>query len=142
MKCVSPPTGTTHWAKLINRGASGICLGFAEGHRTSTYCIFNFKTKTIILTKEVTFLQKSYENWSNVKKPVLVTTSYEGSDDKEVLKAVPVMYQNNYNYNVVFDSISDNEGEENLCDEDVDEEFKATPKITINAKVVNAVKKL
>ena len=56
--------------------------------------LFNPKTKTIVLTKDVTFLQKSYGDYSKVKKPVL-TMSGEGSDDDEELKTVPVINQNN-----------------------------------------------
>ena len=37
------------------------------------------------LTKEVTFLGKSYGEQNKVEKPDLIAISYEGSDDEEVL---------------------------------------------------------
>ena len=62
------------------------------------------------MTKDVTFLQKSYGEYSKVEKPVLVTTSCESSDDEEEFEMVPKI--NNYeNSNVVNDSISDNDSE-------------------------------
>ena len=40
------------------------------------------KTKKIILTGDVTFLQKLYIEYSKIEKPVLVTMRYEKSDDE------------------------------------------------------------
>ena len=69
--------------------------------------------------------------------------SYEGSNDEEEIKTIPVIHQNNNNnYNVVNDSESQSNNWKNLFDEDFDVEVKATLKITINAKVVHAMKKL
>ena len=36
-----------HKAKLANQGAPGICIGFAEGHRTGKYLVLNPKTKKL-----------------------------------------------------------------------------------------------
>ena len=73
----------------------------------------------------------------------MVLMSYEGSDDKEELKMLPVINQNNNNYyDIVSDSNGDNELEENFFDEEINDEFEATTKTTINAKVVQAKKKL
>ena len=44
---------------------------------------FNAKTKKIILIWDVTFLQKSYSEYTQVDKPVVVTTSYEKSNEEE-----------------------------------------------------------
>ena len=54
---------------------------------------FNAKTK-IILTRDVTFLQKSYGDYHKVGKPVLVTTSYGGLDDEEGLEMFLIVNQN------------------------------------------------
>ena len=73
--------------------------------------------------------------------------SYEGSDDEEELKMVPVMINNN-NVNVVSNSNSDSSKDDfknndnNFFDEDIDDQVKVTPQTTINAKVVQAMKKL
>ena len=54
----------------------------------------------------MTFLQKSYGQYSKVKKPVLVTTSYEGLDEDEELQTDPIISSNNNN-NLDNDSNSD-----------------------------------
>ena len=95
--CITTYRDNTHWTKLANQGAPGIWIVFAGGHPTDTYRAFNPKTNKIILSKDVTFLQKSYADFSKVEKPVLTTMIYEGLDDEEELKIVPVIYQNNCN---------------------------------------------
>ena len=76
------------------------------------------------------WLSTSYGEYSKVEKPVLVTTSYEKSDDKEGLKAVPIISNNNNNNlgtdsNSVIDIKSNNK---KAFHEDIDNEVKATPK--------------
>ena len=86
---------------------------------------------------------------SNIKveKPEVVKTSYEASNKEEELEMVPVVINNN-NVNVVSNSKSDSgeddfkNDEDNFFDEDIDDQVKATPKTTISAKVVQAMKKL
>ena len=56
--CIAAFKDNTYWAKLANQGTPGIWVGYAENHPTGTYRIFNPKTKRIILTRDVTFLQK------------------------------------------------------------------------------------
>ena len=132
---------------LANHGSCSIWVGYTEGHSTGTYRIFNPKTNKIILTRDVTFLQKSYSEYTKVDKPVVVTTSYEGSTKEEKLKIVPVVINNN-NLNVVTDletesSKNDFENDDkNVFDEDVDDQVKANPQTTINTIVVQAMKKL
>ena len=53
-------------------------MGFADGHPVGTYQVLNPKTYKICLTKYMTFLNKSYDQWGKVKNPVLVPASYEG----------------------------------------------------------------
>ena len=54
---------------------------------------------------------------------------------------VPVINQHNDNHcNVVSDSESENDDEENLFDEDVNKKKESTPKNAINAKVAQAKK--
>ena len=89
--CITTYRDNTPWAKLANRGTPGIWVVYAECHPTSTFQVFNPKTKKIILTWDVTFLQKSYGEYTKIEKPVLVTTSYEGSDEEEELETVSVV---------------------------------------------------
>ena len=95
-------------------------------------------------TLNVSFLQKSDGENSKVEKPILNTTSYEGSNDEEELKTVPIVNENNINNNVVSDSDNDskNENQEYLFNKDINEEVKVAPKTTINTKVVHAIKNL
>ena len=66
--------------------------------------------------------------------------SYKRSE-KEELKTVN---QNNSNNNVVSDSdsVSDHKNEDNVFDAGINNKVEATPKTTINAKVVHVTKKL
>ena len=98
------------------------------------------RQKRSFLARDITFLQKSYGDYNKVEKPVLVTTSYEESDDEEKLEMVPVVDNNNNNndnYNVV--SYSKSKSEDNFED-DINQEVKATPKTTVNAKLVHVMK--
>ena len=121
----------------------GIWAGYADGHPTGIYPVFNPKAKAIILTRQVILLQKSYMDYNKVEKPILVTTSYEGSDDKEKLEMVPLINNNN-SYNAVSDSKSngDDEVDKNLFDDNVNKEVKVTSKTSININMVQAMKKL
>ena len=89
----------------------------------------------------MTFLQKSYGEYTNVEKPVVWITSYEGSDEEVKLKIV-LIENNNNNVNIVSSSDSDSSNEdfennkENFFDEDISDQVKASPKTTVNAKVV------
>ena len=116
-------------ATLANQGIPCIWVGYAEGHPTSTYWALNPKTKKIILTWDMTFLQKSYSEYTKDEKPVLVTISYEGLDNEEEFEMVSIVTNNN-NVNVVSDSKShnDNKNKENFFDQDINDEVKATPK--------------
>ena len=55
--CITTYRDNFYQAKLANQGAPGIWVGFAEVYPIGTYWVFNPKTKKIILTKDVTFLQ-------------------------------------------------------------------------------------
>ena len=95
-------------------------------------------TKTIILTRDITFLQKSYGEYSKAEKPVLVVMRYEGSDNYEELRTAPVVNTKN-NVNIVSDSNNDDDIENDnktFFDKDINDEVKVTPKTTINTKVM------
>ena len=69
------------------------------------------------MTQGVTFLQKSYDEYTKVDKPAVVTMSYEESDKKEELETVPVVLNNN-NVNVVSDSNTNPNKEDFKNDDD------------------------
>ena len=56
-------------------------------------------------TWDLTFLQKSYSEYTKVEKPVLVTTSYEGLNDEEEFEMFPIV-DNNVIVHIVIDSAS------------------------------------
>ena len=89
--CIATFKDNIHRAKLANRRTPGIWVGYADNHPTGTYRIFNPKTKRIILTRDVTFLNKSYGEFYKVEKPVILTTSYEGSDEEEEPKIIIIV---------------------------------------------------
>ena len=95
----------------------------------------------------MTVLQKSYSEYTQVEKPVVMITSYEGSDEEEELKTVPII-KNNNSINIVsdFDSDSSEEdfenSEDNFFDEDIGNQVKISPQTTVNTKVARAMKKL
>ena len=77
---------------------------------------------------------------------MVVTTSYEGLDDEEELETVPVAINNN-NVNIVSNSDSDSSKDDfennndNFFDKEIDNQIKITHQTTVNAKVVQAMKK-
>ena len=133
-------------AKLANQGTPCIWIGYAKGHLTGTKWIFNPKTKKIILTRYVIFLQKSYGEYSKVEKLVLVTMSYKSSDGEVEPKTFPIINNdNNNNCNLVTDSnpYTNIENDNNdFFDKDINNQVEATPNTSINAKVVHTMKNL
>ena len=69
--CIATYMDKTHWAKLANCGTPDIWVGYTGNHPTGTYRIFNTKSKNIILTQDVIFLQKFYSEYTQVDKPVV-----------------------------------------------------------------------
>ena len=138
--CIAIFKNNTHQAKLANWGTPNIWVGYAKNHPNGTRRIFNPKTKQLILTWDVTFLQKSYGEYRKVEKPVILNKNYEGSNDEEKLKTVPVDNKNN-DVNVVSDSDSDSSDKdfENnkgfFFDKDINDQLIALPETTVNAKV-------
>ena len=114
--CIATFKDNSHQAKLANQGTPRIWVGYTKNHPTGTYWIFNPKTKQIILTQDVTFLRKSYSEYSKVEKPLVLNTSYEGSDDEEELETVPADNYNN-NVNAFSDSKDDSSNKDFRNDE-------------------------
>ena len=95
----------------------------------------------------MTFSWKSYGEYTQVKKSLVVNTSYEGLDEEEEFEMVPIINDNNY-INVVSDFNSDlreedfKNNEDNFFEEDVNDQVKISPQTNVNAQVVWAMKKL
>ena len=69
--CITTNRDSTHQAKLANYNTPSVWVGYTDGHPTVTYRVFNPKTKKVILTRDMTFLQKSYGDYSKVEKHVM-----------------------------------------------------------------------
>ena len=82
------------------------------------------------------------DNWVWLKN-LGWSRSYEGMDDEDKVEPVSVINQNNHNYYyVVSDFESDDEAKENCFQEHANDKVEASPKTTVNMKVVHAMKKL
>ena len=60
--CIATYRINTHQAKLANHGTPGIWVVHADSHPAGMYRVLYPKTKKIISTWDVTFLQKSNED--------------------------------------------------------------------------------
>ena len=61
---------TVHKAKIGDRGILCFFVGYADNHSGSTFRLLNANTHRPILSRDVTFLKKSYGDWTkeDVKK--------------------------------------------------------------------------
>ena len=59
-------------------------MGFVDGHLVGTYAVFNAKTQTINLTKDVTLLSYSFDEWNKVEKPTIIPLSCKGYNDEKL----------------------------------------------------------
>ncbi len=58
--------------KMQNRGKHCIWLGFSENHSSKCYRLLNPETKRVLISRDVTFLDKSFGDWANVKDSAIV----------------------------------------------------------------------
>ena len=66
--------------KMQNQGKHCIWLGFADNHASKCYRLLNPETKRILISRDVTFLNKPYGDWENVKDPAIVPLTAEVID--------------------------------------------------------------
>ena len=66
--------------KMQNRGKHCIWLGFADNHASKCYRLLNLETKRVVISRDVTFLDKSFGDWANVKDPAIVPLAAEMID--------------------------------------------------------------
>ncbi len=63
--------------KMQNRGKHCIWLGFADNHASKCYRLLNPETKQVVISRDVTFLDRSFGDWTNVKEPAIVPLTTE-----------------------------------------------------------------
>eukprot|EP00970_Alexandrium_tamarense_P003304 scaffold525_cov112-Alexandrium_tamarense.AAC.1 len=76
-------------AKLDDRGKTCIWLGYAKDHAIGTYRVYNPKTNKVLLTRDVTFLRESHNDWVAEEEPTSVL-EIENEVDTPVATANPV----------------------------------------------------
>jgi len=109
--------------KHMNRGRPCLYLGRAPNHPQDTFRFLNLDTHNIILSRDVTWLNKSYGTWKGL--PVRVTKTNEGNEeDEDDWLAIPTPDPEDDNGPAV---VSDDE------DEDEEEEiYHPTPVLPAN----------
>ena len=143
--CIATYKDNSHWVTLAKLWNS-LYLGWLYRRPSHQYIPDLEPKNKKILTRNVTFLQTTYGEYTKVEKSVVITTSNEGSDREEELKTDPLVINNN-NVNVVNDSQSDSSKEDfknnsnNFFDDYINDQVKASPQTTVHAKVVQAMKK-
>ncbi len=53
--------------KLNDRGTVGLFVGYPDNYANGVYRIFNIKTKQIIKSRDLVWLNLSYGNWNKSK---------------------------------------------------------------------------
>ena len=74
---------STHQAKLAKYGTAGLWVGYSGGHPVITFQIVNPKTRKINVTYDMTFPNKSCDEFIRVDDTVNVLKSYEELDDED-----------------------------------------------------------
>ena len=66
--------------KLHNKGSTVIFLGYSTRHGTNIYCMFNLSTQSIIISRDITWINVKYGKWKSH-----VNNSNDSSKKKEQL---------------------------------------------------------
>ena len=69
--CIMINCDNSHLTKLAKWCIARIWVSFTEWHPVSIFYVLNPKTSKIYLNKCTTFLDKSYNEWDSIVKPVL-----------------------------------------------------------------------
>jgi hypothetical protein len=67
-------------AKLDDRGKTCIWLGYAKDHAIGTYRVYIPKTNKVSLTRDVTFLHESHNDWVADKEAASVLEIKDEAD--------------------------------------------------------------
>ena len=129
-------------AKLDDRGKTCIWLGYAKDHAIGTYRVYNPKTNKVLLTRDVTFLRESHNDWVAEEEPTSVL-EIENEVDAPVATAKPV--------STINDADDDEDGDipplvnyvtDSEDESDDEQEVVASPVTTVNQKVIREMRKL
>ena len=84
---------TIHKAKIGDRGILCFFVGYADNHSGSTFWLLNANTHCPILSRDVTFLNKSYGDWT--KEDVKKITDKKLVEEEEEFRINTFEVQNN-----------------------------------------------
>src|SRR5210317_2161698 len=73
-------TGAKIKSKLIDRGHYCIFLGYPGDTSGNTHKFFNLHTGRVILSQDITWLDKSYGNWKGIKRINITQIDEDDSD--------------------------------------------------------------
>src|SRR5210317_276422 len=71
--------------KMADRGKLCMFLGYSDEHDDSTYRMMNISTKRVIHTRDIMWLQKTYGEYYQVQKPMIVEIEDEESMGNNLL---------------------------------------------------------
>jgi hypothetical protein len=75
--------------KLNDRGTLGLFVGYPDNHAKDAYRIFNMKAKQIIKSRDLVWLNLSYENWNTSKNNNIQPQNNEDTSDTEATTEDP-----------------------------------------------------
>ena len=67
-------------SKLQNKGSTAIFVGYSTRHGTNVYLIFNLSTPSIIISRDITWINVKYGKWKS-----RVNNAHDSSNQKEQL---------------------------------------------------------
>ena len=70
--------------KLSDRGTVGLFVGYPDNHADDVYRIFNIKTKQIIKSRDLVWLNLSYGNWKLKNNNIQPPDDDDASDSEAV----------------------------------------------------------
>jgi hypothetical protein len=96
--------------KLTDRGIPCLYLGLAENHSKDVYRLLNLNTHRVIMSRDVTWINKTYGEWKGLTKEEI--SIYTDEDDE-----IEIIERNNVNNDESDDEIHDNPVIENFENE-------------------------
>ncbi len=83
--------------KMHNLGKHCIHLGFADNCASKYYRLLNPETKQALIIRDVTFLDKSFGDWANVKDPAIplateVIDTVDEDNEGDVPNLIPLYH--------------------------------------------------
>jgi hypothetical protein len=95
-------------SKLTDRGFPALFVGYADNHAADVFEFFNLKTKALIMSRNVIWLNQNYSQYKNITSVNKVILNDDEEDDEAIPKNGEADNEQEDN-----DMIQDNEDEQN-----------------------------